>query len=174
MRGFEPIQQVPTQSFRAARSMSPQKVHRDRAHCEVQQFQPSNSSFLRDHTLGSFTRNTGYAQSHQQTYVYEEPPKNPYLFQVAGVYQSPVTNNVSAKCTKDASVATEKLGSTASPKTGSTASPKTDVTPSTSDHSDVDDLAPRSIHSPSTSDNDAHTPPSSGPGSPAVPKSFSP
>lgn len=172
MRGFEAIQENRTHEIRAARSLSPQKVYREtplpswpRAH-GAQQFQPSNSSLLRDsslNTLGGFTQNSGYPQSHQQAYVYEESPKKPYLFRAADVYQSPESN--SEPYTKDASVATGKVGSTSSPKT--------DVTPSTSDHSDVDDLAPRSIHSPSTSDNDAQTPPSSSPGSPEPPNSCS-
>lgn len=180
MRGFEPILETPAQSMRAARSLSPQKVRTEPFRTYGgQEFWPSNLPYEIDHSLprtrslaaqGNFFNTGGYPQSYQQAHtfqVYERPSQSRYLFRAAPSHDEPARNQ--AAQTTDASPATGM--SVATGTSNSTSVPKVDVTPSTSDHSDVDDLAPRSIHSPSTSD--AQTPPSSGPGSPAVPKAYS-
>eukprot|EP00746_Dinoflagellata_sp_MGD_P075918 gnl/MRDRNA2_/MRDRNA2_30528_c0_seq1.p1 gnl/MRDRNA2_/MRDRNA2_30528_c0~~gnl/MRDRNA2_/MRDRNA2_30528_c0_seq1.p1 ORF type:complete len:347 (+),score=55.72 gnl/MRDRNA2_/MRDRNA2_30528_c0_seq1:97-1137(+) len=179
MRGFEPINEIPEQTFRAApeqpfrsaRSLSPQKLHREPLRRPgAQQFQPSNSSLLRDHSwsaLGTFTHNRDSPQPYPQANSFKESSQNPYLLQAyPSVYQHAVTNHTTHKAAS--AVVTGMSVSKSDVKSDVTPSTSDHVTPSTSDHSDVDDLAPRSIHSPSTSDADAQTPPSSGPGSPSI------
>jgi len=190
MRGFEPVEeQVHTQrSVRGARSLSPQKVHRDHFLLrDTDQHRPVHTSPMRSRefrpaTIGAqqsglygrpseaqrsfFNEVGGHQHPYQQAQasqieVYDMPPKRLHQFQPSLMYyeespQGPV------ECAKNVS-------SPSTPATNvSTSPPKSDssITPSTSDHSDVDDLAPRSIHSPTISD--SHTPPSSVPGSPAV------
>jgi len=166
MRGFETVVEMPAQSMRATRSLSPRKIQRE-------PFRPSNLSSGIDQGLprdrsfggpGSFCSTGGYPQPYQRAQtlqVYEVAPQRMYLLQLPPTYEEPATNQ--AAHAKNASAATVM--------SNSTPAPKADITPSTSDHSDVDDLVPRSIHSPSTSD--VQTPPSSGPGSPAVPQTCS-
>merc|ERR1719217_1559260 len=182
MRGFEPIEEFstgfsPQSPVRTARSLSPQKVHRkpvlpylpqhnDYTPTSVHrtQFRPANisSGTLPTEAWGSSFNTGGYSGYHQaQTSSVDKPPQRMYQFQASSLHQEHPTTQ--ANFVKDVIV----VGSV--PTNGSISTTPTksdDVTPSTSDHSDVDDLVPRSIHSPSISD--SQTPPSSTPGSPAA------
>lgn len=177
----EPIEEFSPNPVRTTRSLSPQKARREpfpsyqgygAQYHDVRSVQPTTfrPASIGSEAQGSFFNAGGYySQSHRQAQApgYEAPERLYGLslyqqFQGSFPYQQPSIRE--ANFTQDVKVPAHTAGTDDS---RTTTPSKNDATPSTSDHSDVDDLVPRSIHSPSISD--SQTPPSSTPGSPTAP-----
>lgn len=192
MRGFDPIDPVESVStscpspavaparqrghlFRAARSLSPQKgmsLASTSNYSDNKDFEFQGTSFHAGGYAPPLHQAGGYAPPlHQASAISAESPKGFHKFRAAPAYQESPTNVLAyTPNTFDAEaqhVYVMEAQAQPTVSNAATSPPKNDTTPSTSDQSDVDDLVPRSIHSPSMSE--SQTPPSSSPGTPTIP-----